>query len=410
MPAAGWADAQTTVGRTKVRTTGQSYDATIESVVADLDRFWRRELNSRYGKRYRPVRLATGLTRQSDSFVCGGERISYRIVRGNAFYTSLCDVIAWDDEQLFPSLSAEYGDVVVALVLAHEWGHAAQTRVGIRRATIVMEQQADCFAGAWARDAVDGRGSFAITEEQLDTALAGMLSFRDPVGTSPLEMGSHGSAFDRVNAFQEGYDRGTQRCATYAKTPPDVVQRPFTDRVDAASGGNLPLTQLLDAVTPELNKYWAAKVPGTPQFSVSLIARGADPGSCDAAPVTLGPERRWAECPADARVLVDSRFADALNSQIGDFATATVLARSWAVMALRRSGQPASNALELQADCLAGAWTGEIDRDPAAPSLSPGDLDEAVSTMLFVDVPGDPRGFVRVSRFRTGYFSGFDAC
>ncbi len=405
------ASAVTLVSRTTVRTTGQRYDATLRGVVTDLDRFWRTQLSDQFGKRYRPVRLATGLTPQSDPINCDTERVSYRAVRNNAFYTSQCDLIAWDDDQLFPQLSDDYGDVVIALVLAHEWGHAIQARVGVRASTIILEQQADCFAGAWAKEAVGGKGKFLMTPDALDTAIAGLLSFRDPVGTSPVQEGAHGSAFDRVNAFQQGYASGVPRCAQYVKNPPAIVQRPFQDRTDAALGGNLPLTELLAAVTPNLNTFWGSRAGGTPAVAVKIVPRGSDPGTCDGAAVSLPSSKRWAECPSDSTLLLDANFAESLSTQIGDFGVATVMSRSWAIIAMRRAGKAVTTEQELQADCWAGAWTGEVDRDPNdKATLSPGDLDEAVSALLFVDVPGNPAGFDRVSRFRNGYFSGPSAC
>ena len=40
--------------------------------------------------------------------------------------------------------------------MAHEVGHAVQARVGYNPpATVYFEQQADCFAGAWAQYVAD---------------------------------------------------------------------------------------------------------------------------------------------------------------------------------------------------------------------------------------------------------------
>ena len=41
-----------------------------------------------------------------------------------------------------------------------------------------------------------------------------MITVRDPIGIDQLEPGGHGSAFDRVGAFQTGFTEGAARCAS----------------------------------------------------------------------------------------------------------------------------------------------------------------------------------------------------
>ena len=74
----------------------------------------------------------------------------YADVRGNAFYCVKSNFIAYDDVALMPRLAETFGTFSVALVLAHEWGHAIQDRAGNDgEQTVYLEQQADCFAGAF---------------------------------------------------------------------------------------------------------------------------------------------------------------------------------------------------------------------------------------------------------------------
>ena len=41
--------------------------------------------------------------------------------------------------------------------MAHEYGHAIQARLGLDdQPTVVLEQQADCFAGSWIADIQKG--------------------------------------------------------------------------------------------------------------------------------------------------------------------------------------------------------------------------------------------------------------
>jgi len=77
-------------------------------------------------------------------------------------------------------------------------------------------------------------------------------------------------------------------------------------------------------------------------------------------------------------------------------------------------------------DCLAGAWSGDIlplNDEPVVPpsednpriSLSPGDLDEAIRTIISIgDVSADiddyGSPFEKVDAFRQGVFNGVAAC
>ena len=46
---------------------------------------------------------------------------------------------------------------------------------------------------------------FVSVISDVRAGLLAMLSVRDPVGTNQFVPGGHGSAFDRVGAFQEGF-------------------------------------------------------------------------------------------------------------------------------------------------------------------------------------------------------------
>jgi hypothetical protein len=115
--------------------------------------------------------------------------------------------VAYDIEGLFPEQYNDFGNFAVAMILAHEWGHAIQERAyGLERAqaagipSIVLETQADCFAGTWARRVNDKKSKTLIPEPgDLDAALSGLLSVADQVGQEASAEGAHGSAFDRIS-------------------------------------------------------------------------------------------------------------------------------------------------------------------------------------------------------------------
>lgn len=91
-------------------------------------------------------------------------------------------------------------------------------------------------------------------------------------------------------------------------------------------------------------------------------------------------------CPADQKIYIDFGFYRQLERQLGfdgDFAMAYVLAHEYGhhvqnlmgVMDRRGGGNAQSVRVELQADCLAGAWASQAKADGR---LEAGDFDEAI--------------------------------
>ena len=65
--------------------------------------------------------------------------------------------VNYDNQDLFPGLYKKFGAFALAQVLSHEWGHVIQTEAGTEfPATILAEQQADCFAGAFVAHVDNG--------------------------------------------------------------------------------------------------------------------------------------------------------------------------------------------------------------------------------------------------------------
>lgn len=170
-----------------------------------------------------------------------------------------------------------------------------------------------------------------------------------------------------------------------------------------------------------------------------LFSGGIDSG-CGFAQAAVGPFY----CPADHKVYIDLSFYDELQRRFGapgDFAQAYVIAHevghhvqnllgiSEKVQdAQRRAGRDAANELsvrlELQADCLAGVWAHQTERQKQV--LEQGDVEEALGAAAAV---GDDRiqmqtqGYVvpesfthgsaeqRVRWFKRGFQSGsIDSC
>ena len=126
--------------------------------------------------------------------------------------------MVYDDAELMPQLVDQLGQSAVAVVLAHEFGHAVQFRANeFEQPTILKEQQADCFAGAWAAHVVAWRERrHKFTDEDIRGGLIAMIQVRDPLQLGgQIDANSHGTGFDRVGAFQDGFNGGAERCKTF---------------------------------------------------------------------------------------------------------------------------------------------------------------------------------------------------
>ena len=66
-----------------------------------------------------------------------------------------------------------------------------------------------------------------------------MIYFKDPVQLSGADdPNAHGTGFDRVGAFQDGFSGGPKRCSTFFTEQRQLVNIPFTVDVN---NGNLPM-------------------------------------------------------------------------------------------------------------------------------------------------------------------------
>jgi predicted metalloprotease len=343
--------------------------------------------------------------------------------------------VAWDDVNLVPGLYDQFGGFTLGIVFAHEFGHAIQERAGTDGPAIMRELQADCFAGAWTGDVEAGNAEyFDVGLSDLDTAVAGLLALRDGVGVDAENPAAHGTGFDRIGAFAEGYEQGVERCAAY----PDefatgqlvVVEVPFTDAADFQRGGNLPLADLRDALIPDLEDFWTKRFQQlgqrwTPVTDLVLFDPSVDEIRCGDDSYRGSVLRGASFYCADS----DTIFLDGVDlvpslAAVGDYAVATEIARQYAFAAQARLGDlDNSLASNLQADCLTGvyAFSGFVgDRgDDQQLFLSPGDLDEAVIAFLGTSDAGEAveggdisvgTAFQRFDAYRTGFLEGTDAC
>ena len=89
--------------------------------IGDLQKYWADEYPKLYGKPYKPVEggFYSVMPSKDDPPPCTKDVSE---VSGNAFYCSSKDVVAWDAEGLLPDLQSKFGDFVIPIVFAHEWG------------------------------------------------------------------------------------------------------------------------------------------------------------------------------------------------------------------------------------------------------------------------------------------------
>lgn len=419
----------------------RSYDEFLLAVMTDLDAWWSQEYPAFYGEAFVSLEgdvYAAYPARPDDIPGCGTERTTYAEVQQYvAFYCGVGDFLVYDDgdDGLLAELAREYGAATIGTVFAHEFGHAIQLRVGaLDRSlpTIVTEQQADCFAGAWTSRVANGQSSLvSFSDGDVRAGLIAMTKVSDPVGLDQFVPGGHGSAFDRVGAFQVGFVEGLERCVQLLDDPLPLVPNEFNSPDEITNGGDAAFgygeQDLMGFLPLDLNRYWdeelAAEVPGLDSITLRVVRTAAD---ADCAEMRGDLDQGSAYCVSTNEVLFNEDVALELYRNLGDFAIGYLLGNAWsaAVQEALESdlvGEPRA----LLDDCLTGGWVKTVipvDRALPQPRLegrtvvvSAGDLDEAIQTVLLVADPGASddivgNAFEKIESFRVGVLEGTDAC
>ena len=353
--------------------------------MAELQRFWASALPRLYGKRFVPVPAASVIPWRPgrSATICGEFTSSAElavVVKNNAV-GGICDdgrrgFIAWDARPSgdILSLAKQHGSAAFAAVIAHEFGHVVQGQLGYldRTRTIVAEQQADCFAGAFFARKLDGGGVRLGQGDFLSPAVIALLAVRDPVGSNPNDDDAHGSGFDRLRAFQDGLTDGLKGCKAYTKRLPKLFETPF----QPGDGGTFPLGELLPSLARDLNRHFTALDPAFPPLKLRI---GTPDEGCSTAVTGI------AACPAQGTVVTAPGLLKSVHRQVGDGAVAALLAMGWSeTRAMRETATPPSDRAAYDA-CRAGAWFRDVARlsDSAdGLQLSSGDVDEAVQLLL----------------------------
>jgi predicted metalloprotease len=414
---------------TVVNTNNGTIDKLSLLSVNDIEEYWKSVYSQSLKGTFLPV--AKLVSYDSDDpnspIVCHSD--TYKLV--NAFFTSRCNLIAWDRGVFMPVAQRYFGDLSVNGVLAHEFGHALQQMAKLvtrKDPTIVREQQADCFAGVYLFWVADGKSSrFTLsTADGLDHVLAGIITTRDPVMDADTENDDeHGSALDRVSAFQMGFISGASACAGINKQ--EIEQRrgdlPNALRVEPNGDpetGEVPINEdTLSTLTELLGMIFSPKNPPTLSYT---------PANCPDAKAS--PPASY--CPATNTIVVDLAALATIATvsaekkhtlpQGDDTALSIVMSR-YALAVQHERGLPMQSPwTALRTACLTGVVHRKMAEPIDTPShkellLTAGDLDEAVSGLLSnhlvasdADGTSVPAGFTRIAAFRGGVTGNMDAC
>lgn len=114
------------------------------------------------------------------------------------------------------------------------------------------------------------------------------------------------------------------------------------------------------------------------------------------------PRRHRDVLPSNNTITYDPATLQHAHDSIGDFASGVLIASAWSSSVQHELAHDlGTTAARKGAECLAGAWAAD-----RATSLSPGDLDEAVTLLVAGSVPerqiGNHESTDRGSAFRAG--------
>ncbi|RAV06239.1 peptidase [Mycolicibacterium sp. GF69] len=404
-------------------TDGGSADRLALLALNDIEDFWHAHYAKYLPGDFKPVdTLVSYDSEDPDSpTVCLSD--TYGLV--NAMYCIPRDLIAWDRGVLVPVAIKYFGEMGVVGVLAHEYGHALQYMSGLADKdtdVLVKEQQADCLAGVYMHSvaAGDSRRFALSTGDGLNRVLAGLIYLRDPV-SSDSSGDAHGSALDRVSAFQLGFTGGADQCAAIDLAEIEKRRGDLPQQLTYDSYGEPVLDSPIDEDT--LNQLMGVLAEiFQPADEPALTT---DPPDCGSAQTTTPTSY----CPATNVIHADlpalrevgepkSEEEDEVLIQGDNTALSMVTSRYALAVQQERGVKLDTPVAALRTACLTGVAQGHMTEDAGFDFvLSPGDADEAVSGLLTnplvaSDVNGQPArsGFTRILAYRLGLSSDVDEC
>jgi predicted metalloprotease len=204
----------------------------VSVVLADTEEIWSEIFPQQIGRNYTPPKLV--LFNTVTQSPCGSASGAT-----GPFYCP-ADRKAYLDTSFFSTLARRMGakgDFAAAYVVAHEVAHHVQNEMGVlsqanqarsrmsqndsNRVSVMIELQADCFSGIWARAAQEKFGS--LEEGDLREAMNAARQIGDDTlqrnaGRRPMpHTFTHGTSEQRMRWFARGYETGQlAQCDTFA--------------------------------------------------------------------------------------------------------------------------------------------------------------------------------------------------
>ena len=331
-------------------------DQVVKAALIDVERVLGAHLR---GPLRHPVpadlRRASGPTAPTPSSRRAASRPpSYEDIAENAFYCPAGDLIAWDDVEPHPG--------PLRRVRRLHPRHRVRPRVRPRHPDRAPATSGDTVhagaPGRLLRRRVGPRrrgGQLRVLRAHASTTstrrVAGFLALRDGVGTAAADPAAHGTGFDRIGSFVDGYELGVEHCAGY----PDAARLRRAGRGRGAlhttpgglRAGRQPAARPSSCrrSLEDLENFWTHPVRGARGWSGRRWRTSSrstpTPTRCDCGGETYSGDvlvNASFYCVDDDTIYIDDvNLIPALN-EIGDYAVATEIARQYAYAAQVRLG------------------------------------------------------------------------
>lgn len=408
---------------------GGRVDQIAVQSVSDIEAFWQASYGDTFDGEFRPAdSLVSWDARQVTGSFCDAR--TFLLI--NAAYCYLDNTIGWDRGLLLPSLRRVHGDMAINMVLAHEYGHSVARQAGLtlrrRTPTLVAEQQADCLTGVYLRWVAQGDSPrFTVsTGEGLNNVLAAMLVLRDPPlhEEDAVEGDEHGSAFERISAFQFGFTDGAASCASINVKEIRERRGELPVQLQGDETGEWPVSEeSVRVVVAALTTVFNPTKPPRLTFDAAGAAPCADARPSPPASYCPATNTITVDLPALAQMGTPSERGKAVALSGDNTAYSVLASRYMLAIQAEHGGLVLDNAAAaLRTACLTGVATTKLSQGVTNPdgsqvSITAGDLDEAVAGLLTnglaaSDVNGEsvPAGFSRIDAYRTGVLGDTERC